>query len=161
MRHPAIDNNFPALAAAALFLALLAAPATLADGAESGPSPPAAPRDLDALTGPGPGEITLAWRAPADDSGAHVILYSVYRGAHPGTMSFYRDVIVLPDFDAFIDHDAPVTVPTYYRVTATNGVGEGPGATDAGVALAPPLTISSGLGCGWQSASSVPLVRSC
>lgn len=108
------------------------------------PGPPAAPASLTASPGPGAGEITLDWEAPADDGGTAVVAYRVYRGEASGALSFLVEV---GDVRAYTDTDRPAGATFYYQVAARNAVGEGTRSLEAKgsapVLPGPPLALSA------------------
>jgi len=99
------------------------------------PVVPGAPTNLSAT--PGNAQVVLTWTAPADDGGSAVTNYSVYRSTtETGTY------ILIASPTALIYNDADLTngQPYYYKVSAVNGVGEGPRSNKA---FATPATIAS------------------
>lgn len=90
--------------------------------------PPSAPRNVAADGGPGAGEITLTWDAPADDGGASVTAYRVHRGTASGATSF---LVELGDVRTFTDTGIPAGETRWYRVSAVNSFGEGARSAEA------------------------------
>ena len=66
--------------------------------------------------------VTLKWPAP-DDSGSAITGYRIYRGTSPGGETFLANTGVK---GAYIDTATVAGTTYYYRVTAVNGIGEGP-----------------------------------
>jgi fibronectin type 3 domain-containing protein len=70
-------------------------------------------------------EITLTWDAPASDGGAQLNSYHIYRGTSTGTETRIGEVCAC--YQRFIDDRASGHGTTYYyRVSASNEIGEGP-----------------------------------
>ena len=86
---------------------------------------PEAPTGLAAV--PGNGQVTLSWAAPASDGGSPVTGYHVYQGASPrGETGPVSCSPVTPTSCTVTGLTNGTTY--YFKVTAGNGVGEGPGA---------------------------------
>ncbi|HLE96312.1 MAG TPA: hypothetical protein VI997_02995 [Candidatus Thermoplasmatota archaeon] len=84
--------------------------------------PPVAPGGLTVATGPGLGELSLSWSAPADDGGATVASYRVLRGTAAGSEAFLVDVgAALTHRDTGLGDGAT----RWYRVEAVNSYGTG------------------------------------
>lgn len=97
---------------------------------------PAAPQDLSATTGPGPGEIALSWNAPLDDGGTNVTSYNLYRSTTTGGP---YAVIASLTGTAYQDTGLGDDTAYFYVVSAVNAVGEGPAFTEAAnTTFAPP-----------------------
>ncbi len=90
------------------------------------PSTPSAPRSLTA--GAGPGIVHLTWVAPTSDGGSPITNYMVYRGTSSGGESLYVILGVTLGFD---DENVVNGQTYYYKVSAANGVGEGPRSSGA------------------------------
>jgi fibronectin type 3 domain-containing protein len=87
---------------------------------------PGAPTGLTAAAGNG--QVTLSWAAPASDGGSPVTAYRVYQGAGPGGETG-PPVTCSPVTPTRCTVTGLVNGTTYYfKVTAVNKVGEGPGA---------------------------------
>src|SRR6266487_2473446 len=87
---------------------------------------PEAPTGLVAV--PGNGQVTLSWAAPASDGGSPVSGYNVYQGTSAGGETG-TPVNGSPVTATSYTVTGLVNGITYYfKVTAVNGVGEGPGA---------------------------------
>jgi predicted phage tail protein len=95
---------------------------------------PGAPAGLAAS--PGNARVTLSWAAPASDGGSPVSSYNVY----VATSADFKGAAEV----AGVTGTAVVLVglvngtPYYFRVTAVNGVGEGPASSEV---LATPVTV--------------------
>lgn len=96
-----------------------------------------APRNLDAATGPGVGEVSLTWEAPGE--GCAPQKSRVYRGTESGGATFLAE---LGEVTAFTDSGLPNGAVRYYQVTAVNPAGEGP---RSGGACSPPYPWTNGL----------------
>ncbi|MCA1813830.1 MAG: hypothetical protein LC624_07760 [Halobacteriales archaeon] len=90
------------------------------DAPSSDPLPPA-PSGLLAATGPGRGEVSLAWERTGND--CSTIGYRIYRGDAPGEETLLRQVGTVP---SFVDSGLPDGAVRWYRVSAVGGSGEGP-----------------------------------
>lgn len=82
---------------------------------------PGAPGPLSATAGPGAGEITLDWTAPATDGGTPITGYKVYRGDASGAEA---EFVALGDVLTFTDSGLNSGATLFYQVTAINLVGE-------------------------------------
>ncbi|HKZ49204.1 MAG TPA: kelch repeat-containing protein [Thermoplasmata archaeon] len=90
---------------------------------------PGAPRNLTAI--PGAGQVTLTWESP----GFPVLNYTIYRGLSLGGEVY---LVTLGDVLIYLDTGLVNGQTYFYRVTATNGTGEGPPSNEA---WATPATI--------------------
>lgn len=83
---------------------------------------PMAPSYADAHSGAT--SVELEWAYPLMDGGADVESYRIYRGTTPDNLT----LLATRDRHDWYHTDRDVTVGTtyYYRITATNAVGEGP-----------------------------------
>ena len=106
-------------------------------------SAPAAPM----LTGtPAPGQVTLSWVEGADN-GAAITQHTLYRGTSAGG----EVAIGTPSASPYIDGGLSNGTRYYYRLSASNGIGEGaPSAeiavTPAAVPAAPAMTLTPAAG---------------
>lgn len=71
-------------------------------------------------------KVELAWDAP-DDSGSAITVYKIYRRV--GDTGSFTLIATIPQTN-YTDTTFDPTKNNYYRVTAVNGVGEGPFCTD-------------------------------
>ena len=85
--------------------------------------PPVAPSAPVATATSGQGAVTLAW-APPDSHGSPLTGYTVYRTTSPGAEVALTTLG--PDATGYTDMGLTNGTRYYYRVTATNGVGESP-----------------------------------
>jgi len=100
--------------------------------------PPHPPTNLTATEGDG--YLLLRWSAPADDGGAPITAYKIYRGEAPGGETLLAEVG--DDVTLYNDTDVSNGRRYFYRVSAVNEIGEGElseeaNATPAGVPSAP------------------------
>ena len=100
--------------------------------------PPHPPTNLTATEGDG--YLLLRWSAPADDGGAPITAYKIYRGEAPGGETLLAEVG--DNVTLYNDTDVSNGRRYYYRVSAVNEIGEGEpseevNATPAGVPSAP------------------------
>jgi parallel beta-helix repeat protein len=99
----------------------------------SGTYPPSAPLNLSAMAGDQ--QITLTWNPPSFDGGLPITNYRIYRGTTSGGEIFYAQIgstLTFPDMGL-------TNGQMYcYRVSAVNGIGEGPLSNEA---CATPTTI--------------------
>ncbi|MCA1814148.1 MAG: hypothetical protein LC624_09395 [Halobacteriales archaeon] len=124
---------------------------------------PDLPVQVQTYAGPGNGQITLGWHAPAQDGGRYVREYNVFRGTTPGNLQFLDTV---PAFDTqYIDTPYTGIVPSsqkfYYAISAVNDVGPGP--VTGAVCMVPyPLGLlpldGTGVGCGDHGVVANPLL---
>jgi fibronectin type 3 domain-containing protein len=68
------------------------------------------------------GAITLTWTAPANDGGAQITNYRIYRSAASGTEAYLTQV---GNVTTFQDTGLTNGITYFYRVSAVNSVGEG------------------------------------
>lgn len=85
--------------------------------------PPSAPQNVSAAAGPGAGEISLAWDAPADPGNATITHYTIYRGTETGNLSFLTNVSA--SNTTFVDTGLGDGATFFYQVSASNAFGEG------------------------------------
>src|SRR5437870_185370 len=96
---------------------------------------PGAPRNLQAT--PGDGQVTLNWQPPSNDGGSPILLYTIYRGNSSGGESF---LITVPLVTTYTDATVTNGVTYYYKVSATNAIGEGPKSNEASATPSAPAT---------------------
>jgi hypothetical protein len=132
------DNGLPA---GAYETYVVAARNGAGEGASSGsaqvrvPTKPGAPQDPQAQPGSGVGSVALTWKLPADNGGLPITKTRIYRGDSSGTEALLATLDGAPT--SYTDTTASLLSVHYYRITATNGVGEGPGSAEACSAAAP------------------------
>lgn len=80
-------------------------------------------------------KVELTWQTP-DDGGSPITGYNVYRRA--GAAGTFSLIATVPQ-TSFADSGFDPAVENHYRVTAVNGVGEGPFCTDVLPIVGPPL----------------------
>ncbi len=86
-----------------------------------GTYPPSAPLNLSATAGDQ--QITLTWNTPSFDGGLPITNYRIYRGTTSGGEIFYAQIGIALTFPDFGLTNGQMYC---YRVSALNGVGEGP-----------------------------------
>src|SRR5437016_6224102 len=99
------------------------------------PTQPSAPQNLQAVAGDG--QVTLTWQPPSDDGGSPILLYTIYRGNASGGESF---LITVPLVTTYTDAAVTNGVTYYYKVSATNAIGEGPKSNEASATPSAPAT---------------------
>ncbi len=91
---------------------------------------PTEPRSL--AVGLGEDIVELTWTHPYDDGGRPVLLYRIYRGPDPTSMTTIADV---EGITSYIDAAVAPGESYYYTVAAINEGGEGPRPLPIGVAV--------------------------
>jgi fibronectin type 3 domain-containing protein len=81
---------------------------------------PSAPISL--LASPSDSRNALSWAAPLSDNGHEIIGYNVYRGLSSENLALLAS---LPSTTSYFDQAVSNGVTYYYRVTASNSMGEG------------------------------------
>ena len=89
---------------------------------------PSAPLNLVATPGPGGGQITLTWQAPASTGGSAVTGYRIHRGTVSGGETFFVQVGLTL---TYVDSGMANGVTRFYQVSAVNVAGEGPKSNEA------------------------------
>ncbi|MBI4392802.1 MAG: S8 family serine peptidase [Euryarchaeota archaeon] len=89
--------------------------------------PPGSPQSLAATAGSGPGNITLSWVAPSPNAGPPPTGYRVYGGNASGTEAFLAQV---GPNSIFVESGLGNGRTRFYKVGASNSVGEGPVSTE-------------------------------
>lgn len=84
-------------------------------------APPSVPVDLTAEAGPGAGEVSLDWSAPADEGDASIEGYNIYRATEGGTLT----ELASTDGTSFVDTGLDDGTTYVYAVSAENKFGEG------------------------------------
>ncbi len=97
---------------------------------------PGAPTGFQVHAGPGPGELSLQWDPPEDDGGLDIDHYSIYRGTTEDSLSFLVDVDETQT--SYLDTGLGDAEPRFYRMTATNEMGEGESTKTSGSTTLPP-----------------------
>jgi hypothetical protein len=92
------------------------------------PAAPAAPLLVAAVRRAG--AVVLTWKAP-DDSGTPLTGYRIYRGTASGGETLIADVA--PGKPEYLDTTADPSTQYFYRVSAINGLGEGPSCGEVSV----------------------------
>lgn len=111
-------------------------------GLEAGPAAPGAPGSLTATASPG--QVVLTWTAASANPSAPVTAYTVYRGTTSGGETLLTTLgVVLTYTDTAVTGGATY----YYKVSATNLVGEGALSSEASAAV-PLLAMAGGGGGG-------------
>ncbi len=96
---------------------------------------PAAPQNLQATAGNG--QITLTWQAPSTNGGSPITNYKIHRSISPGSEIYLTTV---GNVTTYTDTNLTNGQPYYYKVSAVNGVGEGPLSEELSL---PAITISA------------------
>jgi fibronectin type 3 domain-containing protein len=91
--------------------------------------PPSAPLNLAATPGPGAGQIKLTWQAPAQDGGAPVTSYGVYRAE--SSSGPYTKITTVGSVLTHTDAGLPNGATRWYKIAAINQAGEGAPSTSA------------------------------
>jgi parallel beta-helix repeat protein len=92
----------------------------------SGTYPPSAPLNLSAMEGDQ--QITLTWNPPSFDGGLPITNYRIYQGTMPGGEVFLTEV---GDVLTYLDTSLTNGQMYCYKVSAVNGIGEGPMSNEA------------------------------
>jgi fibronectin type 3 domain-containing protein len=87
---------------------------------------PSQPENLQAEVGDS--LVELSWNPPSDSGGSTITNYTIYRGTSQGGESF---LIAIGDELYYMDSDLTNGQTYYYKVSAINGVGEGPRSNEA------------------------------
>lgn len=109
-----------------LFYYSVAAINAVGEGAASSPVScipgyvPSAPLSL--LASPHDGAVTLSWAAPLSDNGHEIVAYNIYRGLSSENLALLTPLSSVLSYD---DQAVSNGVTYYYRVTASNSMGEG------------------------------------
>lgn len=130
--------------------------------AQVAPTRPGAPQGTSAAGGPGFGQVTVQWQAPADLGGIALQGYRVYRLGAGEAWNLLGSPG--PGASSFTDNNASLLSMSHYRVAAVNAVGEGP--SGAAVCAAPspwgPVDAPLGEPCpipaGWQERALLHVV---
>ena len=93
-----------------------------------------APR-VNASVDAGKTKVQLAWETP-DDGASEITGYRIYRRA--GATGAFTLIATIPQTN-YTDTTFDATTDNYYRVTAVNGIGEGPYCTEVLPIIGPPL----------------------
>lgn len=81
------------------------------------PSPP-----INLILSHGDDYVDLTWEPPTSDGGSPVTNYTIYRGTSPGAVSILAVAVINQQYN---DTNVASGTTHYYRVSATNSVGEG------------------------------------
>ena len=102
---------------------------------------PSAPFGLQATAGDG--QVALSWNAPASDGGSPITEYKIYRSTSSGTETQISTSPPTIMGTTYTDTTAANGTTHYYKVRATNAVGDGPLSAEASatpIAAVPPTT---------------------
>ena len=91
-------------------------------------SVPTAPQNVNVAQGNA--RLTVSWSPPADTGGSSITSYRLYRGTSPGGQgtTAYKTGLTTT---SYVDTSVTNGTTYYYKVTAVNGVGEGPRSAEA------------------------------
>ncbi|MBS2965903.1 fibronectin type III domain-containing protein [Actinocrinis puniceicyclus] len=94
-------------------------------------TPPGAPTGLTATAGTG--QVSLSWQAPSNTGGENITSYRVYRGTSSGSETLLTGggCSGLSAVLSCTDTGLTAGQTYYYKVSAVNGVGEGPQSNEA------------------------------
>jgi len=98
-------------------------------GSGSGASVPGAPRGVTAAPATTKG-IVLGWQAPADNGGAAVTGYKIFRARSSGAETLYTSVACTAGTCTFTNRHARAGRTYFYTVAAVNSVGTGPASSE-------------------------------
>jgi len=92
---------------------------------------PGAPTGLTATAGTG--QVSLSWTPPANTGGENITKYNVYRGTSSGSETLLSSggCSGLGAVTSCTDSGLTAGTTYYYKVTAVNGIGEGPQSNEA------------------------------
>jgi fibronectin type 3 domain-containing protein len=82
-------------------------------------SVPSAPRNL--ITVAGNGHVNLSWNSPANDGGAAIVNYKIYRGTSSDGQTLLGTI---GNLLTYTDTDVANDFTYYYKVSAVNSIGE-------------------------------------
>lgn len=98
-------------------------------GGGTGPSVPGAPRTVTASPSTTKG-IVLAWQAPADNGGATITGYKIFRARSAGAETLYTTVACTSSTCRYRNRHARARTTYFYTVAAVNAEGPGPASTE-------------------------------
>jgi fibronectin type 3 domain-containing protein len=99
------------------------------------PTAPSEPINLQAIGDDS--KVLLTWNSSSSDGGSAIANYTIYRGTSPGGETF---LAMIGDVLSYLDSSVSNGQTYYFKVTATNAVGESPQSNEAS---ATPATIPS------------------
>ncbi len=82
--------------------------------------------------------VTLTWMPPSDDGGSQVTNFNIYRGVTPGGETL---LAVVGNVQQYVDIGLTNGMTYYYRISATNEVGEGAMSDEVSATPAAVLTL--------------------
>jgi len=97
----------------------------LAASSGGGATVPGTPQNVTAVAATRRG-VLLSWQAPADNGGATITGYEIFRGRTAGAETLYRSAACTSGSCAFSDRHARPRATFFYKVAAVNSVGPGP-----------------------------------
>lgn len=98
-------------------------------------APPSEPTDLDAVAGPGAGDITLTWDPPADTGGTDHLTYIITAASNASGP--YAE-LATATAQEYTEHDLGPGHTRFYRVSAQNALGTGPASRANATTFSPP-----------------------
>ncbi|HEY7948190.1 MAG TPA: fibronectin type III domain-containing protein [Acidimicrobiales bacterium] len=96
----------------------------LAANTGGGTTAPGTPQNVTAAPSSRRG-VMLSWQAPADNGGAAITGYEIFRGRRAGAETLYRSAACTSGACTFADRHARPQATFFYQVAAVNSVGPG------------------------------------
>ncbi len=98
-------------------------------GSGTGDTVPGAPRTVTATPSTTKG-VVLGWQVPADDGGAAITGYKIFRARSAGAVRFYTTVACTSSTCTFTNRHTRVGTTYFYTVAAVNAEGTGPASAE-------------------------------
>jgi len=90
-----------------------------------GSTAPGVPQNVTAVSAPKRG-VTLSWQAPADNGGATITGYEIFRARTSSTETLYKTMTCTSSTCSFSNQQARRKAIFFYKIAAVNSVGPGP-----------------------------------